>query len=423
MGRKLKKGQKGNATKYVSRTQAIRKLQLPLQLFRRLCILKGIHPREPNKKKHGQHVTYYHTKDIRWLEHEPLLNKFREIKAYSKKIKKAKNKLNHDLARRLLQRKPRYQLDHLVKERYPSFIEALRDLDDPLTLVHLFATLPAESAFDIPKNKVEVSTRLALEWQAYIIRTHSLRKVFVSIKGIYFQAVVMGQQITWLIPHQVGQVLPVDVDYRVMVTFLEFYQTLLQFVLFKLYVGLQLSYPPILDQKLYKASEGLAALVKELAGVKDLEDLKRKNQKAGENQQFSKDIKDRFEQLPQKLKELAASSEVQDDSNENQEDEEVDEEDSANSGEKMIGEAGSDEDGLPEIDSGDEDEEQQTKIQQETEIQNGGTEKEEREKSEVVLDPIAGGSVCIGADDEWGICETLFKGYYFFWVEKCPESR
>lgn len=45
-------------------------------------------------------------------------------------------------------------------------------------------------------------------------------------------------------PHSTAQVLPADVDYRVMLTFLEFHQTLLQFVLFKLYHTLGLRYPP-----------------------------------------------------------------------------------------------------------------------------------------------------------------------------------
>jgi hypothetical protein len=44
----------------------------------------------------------------------------------------------------------------------------------------------------------------------------------------YYQAEVLGQAVTWLVPHQLAQVLPADVDYRVMLTFLEFYTTLTQ---------------------------------------------------------------------------------------------------------------------------------------------------------------------------------------------------
>lgn len=90
----------------------------PLENFRRLCILKGVFPREPKKKVKGNHHTYYHLKDISFLQHDPLLEKFREIRAYEKKIKKAEAKKNKDLANRLLSRKPGYTLDRLIRERF-----------------------------------------------------------------------------------------------------------------------------------------------------------------------------------------------------------------------------------------------------------------------------------------------------------------
>eukprot|EP00808_Paulinella_micropora_P001214 g35399.t1 len=234
----------------MTRNQAIRKLQVPLKDFRRLCILKGIYPRDPKKKKSGKNKTYYHVKDIKFLAHEPLLEKFRQLKTFLKKYKKAEIKQNKGKQKQLKKTKPNLAVDHLVRERYPTFLDALRDLDDALCMVHLFATLPAVPHVTTREHTpVVASQSLALcrEWIHYIFRTHSLRKVFVSIKGYYYQAKIDGVNITWLVPHQFKPHVPRDVDYRVVLTFLHFYQTMLQFVNYKLFHQLGLHYPPKVD--------------------------------------------------------------------------------------------------------------------------------------------------------------------------------
>ncbi|CAH2072757.1 unnamed protein product [Thlaspi arvense] len=254
------KKKEGNAARYMTRSQALKHLQVNLNLFRRLCIVKGIFPREPKKKVKGNHHTYYHVKDIAFLQHEPLLEKFREIRTYQKKVIKAKAKKNEELARILLTRQPTYKLDRLIRERYPTFIDALRDLDDCLTMVHLFAVLPASDREKLEVKRVHNCRKLSHEWQAYISRNHALRKVFVSVKGIYYQAELEGQKITWLTPHAIQQVFTNDVDFGVMLTFLEFYETLLAFINFKLYHSMNVKYPPILDSRLEALAADLYAL-------------------------------------------------------------------------------------------------------------------------------------------------------------------
>uniref|UniRef100_A0A7N0UYE4 Pescadillo homolog n=1 Tax=Kalanchoe fedtschenkoi TaxID=63787 RepID=A0A7N0UYE4_KALFE len=254
------KKKEGNAAKYITRSRALRVLQVPLPLFRKMCIYKGVFPREPKKKVQGNHQTYYHMKDIMFLQHEKLIDVFRDIRVHDRKVKKAKAKKQMELAIRLMNRKPSYTLDRLIKERYPQFVDALRDLDDCLTMVHLFAALPALDREKIPVERIHKCRRLSHEWQAYISRTHKLRKTFVSVKGIYYQVEIGGQKITWLTPHATQQVLTDDVDYNVMLTFLEFYETLLEFVNLQLYTAINVSYPPILDPELEALAADLYAL-------------------------------------------------------------------------------------------------------------------------------------------------------------------
>lgn len=96
-------------------------------IFRRICILKGIYPVEPkNKKKVNKgstaNKTYYYIKDIQYLAHEPILNKFREFKIFLRKLKKAIAKEEPGTAQKLVDNKPIYKLDHILKERSVLFV-------------------------------------------------------------------------------------------------------------------------------------------------------------------------------------------------------------------------------------------------------------------------------------------------------------
>ncbi|KAF8328161.1 uncharacterized protein EI90DRAFT_2926637 [Cantharellus anzutake] len=262
MGKLVKKGTKGVAKAYVTRGAALKKLQCTLADFRRLCILKGIFPREPRNRKVARrgstvYTTFYYAKDIAFLAHEPVLKKMREQKIFAKKMARAVGRRDWSLAKSLKENRPFYNLDHIVKERYPTFIDALRDIDDALCLVTLFACLP--SIPRISPSAVEQCARLTHEWQLYVMHTRSLRKVFLSIKGVYFQAYVMGEEITWLVPYMFSQTIPDDVDLRVVGTFIDFYRTLLGFVLFKLYTDADLVYPPALDASKNDGAGGLSA--------------------------------------------------------------------------------------------------------------------------------------------------------------------
>lgn len=176
--------------------------------------------------------------------HEPIIWKLREYKIFNRKVGRAKAVKDFKALRRYLEHHPTLKLDHIVKERYPSFVDALRDLDDCLTLCFLFSTFPSLS--HIPREQSDLCRRLTIEFLHAVIEAKALRKVFISIKGYYYQAEIKGETITWIVPHHFSfePQSKTEVDFKIMSTFVEFYTIMLGFVNFRLYHMLNLFYPP-----------------------------------------------------------------------------------------------------------------------------------------------------------------------------------
>ncbi|CAG5135810.1 unnamed protein product [Candidula unifasciata] len=198
-GTKKRKFQRGAATAFVSRNKALKKLQLSLPDFRASIRWSPLHKKKVNKGKYccenilqpqGHSVPCHMTL---------LVAKFREKKGRLKRAVAKKQIL-----------------------LYPTFLMPFRDLYD--------------------------SSIVFFEFMHYVIAAKALRKVFVSIKGIYYQADIKGETITWVVSHKRGFQHPQDVDYKIMKTFAEYHTVLLGHINIKLYSDLHLVYPPQLEE-------------------------------------------------------------------------------------------------------------------------------------------------------------------------------
>ena len=201
------------------------------------------------------------------------------------------------LAEEHLAKTPKYTLSHIIKERYPSFVDALRDLDDALCLITLFASLPQHLTLEISKKEIEECAALTKEFMLYCTITQCFKKTFFSIEGIYYQVEIMGQPITWIAPYQFNQRLPFDVNYKVMSTFLEFYSALLKFVNFKLFTDLGQKYPP----EYYDKVENRNRMYLDTVQIQELQKIARKKFAVGAGATASKkfQISEEFKETPE----------------------------------------------------------------------------------------------------------------------------
>jgi pescadillo protein len=134
-----------------------------------------------------------------------------------------------------------------LKERYPRFTDTLNDLDDALCLISLYSNLPKHDLLKVKTETVQLCQRLSREFFLYCAIAQNFKKGFISIKGIYLNVEIINNDITWLCPLSQPQKLTFDIDYDIMINFLELYTNLMKQINLKLFKDIGLEYPPPAD--------------------------------------------------------------------------------------------------------------------------------------------------------------------------------
>ena len=79
------------------------------------------------------------------------MDTLRRIKIYHKKHNRLLVRGEKEQARDMNVRRPRMEFQHIIKERYPTFSDWLKDLDDALCLIFLYSKFPTHEYLGIGK--------------------------------------------------------------------------------------------------------------------------------------------------------------------------------------------------------------------------------------------------------------------------------
>ncbi len=113
-----------------------------------------------------------------------------------------------------------------------------------MCLVTLFSKLPKHELLNINPETIQLCQRLTKEFILYCAIAQKFKKGFISIKGTYLNVELMGQEVTWLSPFNNPQKMTFEVDYEIMLHFLELYTNLMKYVNLKLFKDIGMEYPP-----------------------------------------------------------------------------------------------------------------------------------------------------------------------------------
>jgi len=237
----FKKGTHGKSSNLLREDKALDRVALEPKDIRRLCILRGVYPKIMPKEKNSPWA-YFHKKDLQMINSDDMAWFIREHDSWLKHHKKSFNRKEMDG-----RVEPTAPYDKLIRSRFPSFSDAVKELDDALTTVALFAQMSGNDLID--SQRVLHCRQLMAEFHYYVSRAKLLSKGFISVRGFHFEAMIDGIPVVWLVPHNFTLAKDSEVDYAVLLNFLELYEHLIGFINARLFIKMNLKYPAVFDNE------------------------------------------------------------------------------------------------------------------------------------------------------------------------------
>ena len=71
-------------------------------------------------------------------------------------------------------------MEYYVLFRYPTFVDALRDIDDPLTMCATFGAMKKNAK--VESRLIPICSRLTMEFMQFVIASRALKKVSYTNK-------------------------------------------------------------------------------------------------------------------------------------------------------------------------------------------------------------------------------------------------
>jgi hypothetical protein len=182
----------------INRTLALRKLGIKSKIFDWLCFLLGVVSFIPRKLEKVAKNYYLNIKSLNIVKNSIILKKVHYIQKWKNRMKARIKKQNTDKIDTMNEQMPTYNLDEVIKKRFPNFSNAFEIFYESFILYFLEAGFNSNILFK--ENCFNVRNIFYFETTNLLTTKPMIRKLFRSEDSLHFEAILGGKRRIFIIP-------------------------------------------------------------------------------------------------------------------------------------------------------------------------------------------------------------------------------